>query len=596
MAEIGSFDKIKGDPATYQLGGGEDAVVMAKRLGSVGLDIETAGLGELAWQIKAVVISSEMHSHILDPVADRAAITDVLEVATELVVHNAPFDVPLLVGSGMMQARACHKVYDTLVTARMAHPGHGSKALGAACERHLGEGYAVAKASLGEAYRALTGRSKSAMFAELGLDSDAYVSYAGFDGVMAQRLRKVLPSDLAAFTADHPYPRTDVSAQYLEQREQLINRALLYRACLGLEVDTEVLDQLQADMRGVSIAQARVLEGYGVETDGSAAAVKTRAMTVLDELGEISSAHKRLKSGAPSAAQAERDRISHPIIEAINLRSVAERFSIDYAEKLSDLMHGGRVHPQTNIMIARTGRMSIGTPPLQQYPPKVRSMLRFDQPVTSLDWSSIEPVYFANVAGESNLLEHFDGGGDLYQPIADMAGTDRTTAKVVLLAQLYGQGAPGLARRLGIEEHAAYELVGEVMATMPRIERASRAIRKASDAFGMVQTMSGRIVPQDPDPRTGNRRYKGYIGVNHYVQGSCYDLLAESIVAMVDQGMGDHLHLAVHDELIVSSEVADEVEHIMTEPPADMIELAGRVPVLRVGRAELGRSWGEKEQ
>jgi len=332
---------------------------------------------------------------------------------------------------------------------------------------------------------------------------------------------------------------------------------------------------------------------YGVDRDiTSLPKVKTDVMRVLDEMGKIPAGYKRLKSGAPSADKRNLGKINHPLVAALATRSEAEHFRTDYITKIFDLAQfDERVRPMVNVAIARTGRMSIGNPPLQQYPAEMRRMMRFDDKVTSMDWSSIEPVFFANAAGATGLIEHFEAGGDLYMPIAEAAKCDRTTAKVVLLAQLYGQGAKSLAGRLGIDDEEAYQLVAQVRGAMPEITKASDAMKRVADRFGQIQTMSGRIVPQDPDPKTGNRAFMGYQGVNHYVQGSCYDLLAESMLAMHRAGLGDELHMAVHDELIVSTEVADEVAHIMETPPADFIEAAGRTPKLRVGRADLGHHW-----
>lgn len=64
---------------------------------------------------------------------------------------------------------------------------------------------------------------------------------------------------------------------------------------------------------------------------------------------------------------------------------------------------------------------------------------------------------------------------------------------------------------------------------------------------------------------------------------------------MDQQGIAEHLRLAIHDELVVDNEVADAVERIMTNPPQDFINAAGRVPVLRVGRADLGYHWENKQ-
>ena len=211
-----------------------------------------------------------------------------------------------------------------------------------------------------------------------------------------------------------------------------------------------------------------------------------------------------------------------------------------------------------------------------------------------MDWSSIEPVLIGNLAGEVEWIEGFEAGGDLYEPVAQAAGVSRKTAKVILLAQFYGQGRRKLAWSLGVDEEQAGELVDAVMGGLPKVVAACRAIRNVGNRYGKAQTLSGRICPVAPDFTTGNRSYQGYLAVNYVVQGGAYDLLAEAIFEMHRRGLDDALYVAVHDELVVAAEVADEVEQIMRTPPPALVEMAERVPVLRVGRTELGTHWKEK--
>jgi hypothetical protein len=60
--------------------------------------------------------------------------------------------------------------------------------------------------------------------------------------------------------------------------------------------------------------------------------------------------------------------------------------------------------------------------------------------------------------------------------------------------------------------------------------------------------------------------------------------------------MDDALLAAVHDELVVDTEAADDVQHLMETPPKALVELAGRSPALRVGRVDLGRHWNTPEE
>lgn len=587
-----SFGKIEGDESRYTVGDGDAAVLLVRSSSSVAVDIETAGLGIDAHTIKAVVISSTDHAHVLDPIANRRAIIECLAVAREMSFHNAPFDVPLLVAAGLMSVGTIDRVFDTLVAARMAMPGFASKSLGASCERHLGEGYSAAKDHLANSFRALTGKSKSDMFKELGMFSDPYCSYAGFDGIMTARLREVLPGAVHDWTHDHPFQRTDIDAYALLEREQIVNRLLVARASVGIEIDYDVVDELQSEMRSTMHRCDSVLASYGIDTDLSRDAIKKAAMWVLDRENVVGRGHRRLADGQPSADKKYLENIDHPIASALTERSRAARFHDDYAEKLSDLSQfDNRIRPTVNVMAAVTGRMSIGNPPLQQFPGNVRRMMRFDVEVTSMDWSSIEPVFAGNVFGETEWIDGFEAGGDLYTPVAEAAGVDRKTAKIILLAQLYGQGYNSLASSLGVKPVEASALISRVMEPLEGITAGSEALRRISERFGRVQTVSGRIVPQPSDPASAGNRFKGYIGTNHFVQGSCYDLLAESIATMHRCGLGGELHMAVHDELVVSTDAADEVEKIMLTPPLDFVEMAGRVPKLRVGRVDLGHNW-----
>jgi DNA polymerase-1 len=432
------------------------------------------------------------------------------------------------------------------------------------------------------------------MFRSLGTGSEAFCQYAARDAVMTAILAEVLPAAHRRHVSDHPFRRSG-DAEYLMEREQTINRMLLARTCRGIGIDFDVVDDLERELQRDAWAADAVLTSYGVDVELSPPKVKEATMDVLDELGRIPATYPRLLNGRPTADARHLRYLEHPAIEQLEVRSKALRFITDYAHKLTHLARDGRIHPQVAVAQAVTGRMSMKEPPLQQYPPRVRRMMRFDTAATSLDWASIEPVLFANLAGETVLLDEFEAGGDVYLPIATAAGVTRKTAKVILLAQLYGQGRRQLAWQLGIGEDEAGDLVRRVMGQFTALATATSAIRRVGDAYGKAQTLSGRICPIDPDFRTGNRTFLGYKAVNYVVQGGAYDLLAEALFAMHRHGLDDAVYVAVHDELVVAADAADEVEAIMRSAPAALVEAAGRVPLLRVERTELGDHWVEKE-
>ena len=156
-----------------------------------------------------VSIGTADHVHVLDPVDHAGAIREALGAAPELVLHNSPFDVPILFVAGLIALEDVARVYDTVITARMAHPSERtSKSLGAACERHLGTGLWRAEVRPRTGFRGTGGKSRRQMFAELGPSSPAFVAYAAFDVVMTARLRAALPAEVVHALADHPYPAT----------------------------------------------------------------------------------------------------------------------------------------------------------------------------------------------------------------------------------------------------------------------------------------------------------------------------------------------------------------------------------------------------
>jgi DNA polymerase-1 len=153
----------------------------------------------------------------------------------------------------------------------------------------------------------------------------------------------------------------------------------------------------------------------------------------------------------------------------------------------------------------------------------------------------------------------------------------------MLLATLYGQGMARLCHDLGITEKQGYALRDAVFSPMPRVQALVKRTKTIGDVHGCIFTLSGRIVPVDARAT--------YRATNYLVQGSAYDVLAESMLAVHDAGLGDALYFALHDELVVSESAAHDVRKIMETPPQRLIELAGRVPVLRTDMAVMGERW-----
>src|SRR5690606_34300949 len=268
----------------------------------------------------------------------------------------------------------------------------------------------------------------------------------------------------------------------------------------------------------------------------------------LDGAGLLPDTHPRTeKTGAPKSDKAALGLLKNPVAEAFVRQKESEKIDSHYLQKVVDLSDGGRIHPTTNILGAATGRMSMGDPPLHQFPSEARGIILADEgdQLTSIDWSQIEPVVAANMARDEGVLAGYeDGSSDLYTTIAETARITRKEAKVVVLAQMYGEGMTKLSNDLGVTLDAAYDLRRAVFRAMPRVAALIKKLREIGEREQKIFTLSGRIVPI-PSGQYGVAVHKS---VNYNVQGSAYDVLAEALVSIDKAGLGDAVYLAMHDE------------------------------------------------
>jgi DNA polymerase-1 len=553
------------------------------------VDIETYGLGLDARHIKCVQFADDNSAVILDPrdPAQEMAIQWALRTLRWLAFHKSSFDVPNLCVNGLMDLESIAKVWDVLIYARMAEPDERTaKSLGKCAERWLGfpPGTPMEKV-----FRRL-GMTKKEGFYLGDINQPLYVERAAIDPILTFRLLPIVRKAAYLRTiSDHPFTVTGVKgeeAKRLVDREQRINRLLLRRSARGLRVDLGFLDRFQDGNRAAIGAAQDQLVTAGIAPGNGASLAK-----FLDGLGAFPPGYPRTpKTKAPSTQAKHLEALSHPMAQTFVQHKQLTKIQDDYLEKIRLLELNGRVHPSVDLLAATTGRMSMSDPPFQQFPAPARGIVLADErdSLTSIDWSQIEPVVIANIAKDMRVLRGYeDGTSDLYTDIGGLARVDRKVAKVIVLAQMYGEGMEKLAGDLGVTLDRAYELRTAVFSAMPMVKRLIWQLRDIGEKHLKVFTLSGRILTVP----SGSDWVATHKAVNYFVQGSAYDVLAEALIRIEEAGLGDAVYLAMHDELIVSSSVALEIEMIMRQPPERLCFLAGRTPVLRTDLVELGERW-----
>lgn len=576
------------------------------------VDIETDGLGILAMRIKAVAVGNSHHAVVLDPRDEyqRRILTQTLADARQIVLHNAPFDVPVLVRNGYMRHADINKVIDTLIYCRLAEPDERtSKGLLAASARYLGS---APQDILQVAFKAAGVKKQGDGWLTFDLDRPVYVQGVAIDVVATARILPLARAAALGRTQNaHPdnggpfsWAVTGTEAARLIEREQVLNRMFLRRAASGIRVDFEYLDRYRDTVGEENTRHRDLLAESGV-VEGN----NNSLISYLEANGLVPDDYPRTPTTkAPSGRADHLERLHHPVAAAFSKLKKNQKIDKDYLAKVVDLADDDqRIHPTTSLLAAVTGRMSVSDPPLQQFPGD--KLDENDQPVpltgargtlmadpgdsmTSIDWSQIEPVVAANVARDLTVLEDYEAGrGDMYTTIAQKAGVDRKKAKVILLAQMYGEGMKALAGKLGISEQEGWDLRRSVFRPMPKVEKLLKRLRQIGDQHKMIFTLSGRIVPVPMGEYNGEVSVQTHKAINYFVQGSAYDVLAEALIRVEEAGLGGALYLAVHDELVVSTAAARDIEKIMSAPPERLIKLAGRTPILRCDSKDLGERW-----
>lgn len=587
---------------------GRDEVVAAAvelvRYGALSCDIETEGKGLAARYIKSVTFSDAPDGHmavILDPRDARQAklITWLFDNATELIFHNAAFDVPSLAINGLFKVSHAAKVVCTLIYARLAEPANTvPKSLAACVKRYLGITYD--EKGMIDAGKAVGMKSKEQIFRDMDLDRPIYARGAAADAITTARLRThVRNAAWNRLTTGHPFADWGVSgdeAAYLLEREQRLNRMTLRRTVKGTRVDLEYLDEFNATHAADIENAAAALSQRGIRPTNA-----QDLLSVLEKQNKIPAGYPRTKkTDQPSGAKDHLEKLNSNLARLFIWHKEQVHILHDYLEKVRDLAvsRDGHdwVHPVVNYLGATTGRQSIGTPPFHQFPQGARGVVLADpgRSLTSIDWSQIEPVYAANIAGQVDVLERYESGDmDFYDVLAETTGLPRKQNKTQLLGTLYGQGFALTASKLGVDEDRAREIKDAVFAPIPKVLEMTHTLRDIAEEYRMIPTVAGRIVPVPMGSYNGRMSVATHKGVNYHVQGSAYDILADSAIEIEDAGLGDAVYLFMHDETVCDSEAAPDIRAIMQTPSERFCARAGRRPVLRTDMEDMGERWAK---
>ena len=486
---------------------------------------------------------------------------------------------------------------DTMLESFVLNAGIARHDMDSLAQRHLG--YTTIK------YEDVAGKgSKAILFSQVALD-DA-TRYAAEDADITLRLHQVMKPKLDADPG--------LLSVYRDIEMPLVP-VLARIEANGVMIDADELRRQSAELsRRMLAAQQKATElaGRSFNLDSP----KQLGALLFDELKLP--ALVKTPSGAPSTNEEALEAIAdqHELPRVIlEYRGLAKLRST-YTDKLPEMVNPdtGRVHTSYHQAGAATGRLSSSDPNLQNIPIRSEEGRRIrtafvappGRKLVACDYSQIELRIMAHLSGDEALVRAFESGADVHRATAaevfgkaleEVSGNERRAAKAINFGLMYGMGAFGLAKQLGIGRGEAQDYIALYFSRYPGVRDFMERTREQARERGYVETVFGRRLwlAEINSPNGPRRQAAERAAINAPMQGTAADIIKRAMVDidtwLAGQGGRALMLMQVHDELVFEVDEAF-LPTLLAEVPARMAAAAQlRVPL--VVDTGVGDNWDE---
>ena len=525
-------------------------------------DIEATGLDTYAptWEIKSIQWGDTSEAFVFiwgEPWFQKSI--DIIMENTDyrLLAHNAAYDALGLDRHGHVDAiELLKRTYDTKILSHLADPrsrkeggvGHSLKGLAAF---HVDKSAPDSQTALKKIFKD-NGWSDKDGWRLIPATHPTMVHYAGMDVVLTARLYPKLVKEIKRQTMGH-------LVKY-EHRLLLLVSEMERR---GIRMDVEYAEKLVHKMTQDEKDNIEIIKNFGVNNHNSTRDVAA----VLQDMGV-----KLIETTNSGALKVDKTILNNIMNDASNPKASQLASSIMMAKNsakwrdayvvasLENMDSDGRVHPKINSLHARTGRMSISHPPLQQLPAgndAIRRMFLAEEgcKMASIDFAGVELRVLAALSQDPVMVDVFRNGGDLHQTTADNVNISRKVAKTVNFAKVYGGGPKTIARQANISVDEAQNVCDLFDVTYKGVTQLAHQLASPikKKARNYVITHYGRKLPVDEQ--------RPYAALNYCIQSTARDVLGEAMIRLADSGYWDYAVLPIHDEVLFSfpSEMAEQL-------------------------------------
>ncbi len=451
------------------------------------------------------------------------------------------------------------------------------------------------------------------------VEIERVVAYCGAD----------VDSTLQLYHLLKPRVEAEQMWQLYEEIELPLVPVLIDMEMCGIKVDSDFMAQMSTDL-GNRLAEIEKLLFQIVGHEFNLRSTQQLSDVLFGEMGFPTRNMKKTQSGFFSTAVAELEKLAsqelstdqRTLIDLIFEQRQLEKLRGTYVDALPLLIHPetGRIHSSFNQTGASTGRLSSSDPNLQNIPIRTeigREIRKgFVAPsgwaLVAADYSQVELRILAHVTEEPGLLDAFGQGLDIHTatasrlfgvPLEAVDRSQRSLAKTINFATIYGISAYGLSNRTEMNPTEAQRFLDQYFATYPRVQAYIKDTLVSVKETGYVETLLGRkrFFPElleGANVRFTQRQALERAAINAPIQGTAADIIKIAMVRLYDrlrsEGFQARILLQVHDELVLeapAAEVADVVRLVCDEmESAYEMKAALRVDV------ETGPNWYDMEK
>jgi DNA polymerase-1 len=272
----------------------------------------------------------------------------------------------------------------------------------------------------------------------------------------------------------------------------------------------------------------------------------------------------------------------------------------------------GIMHPGIKPFEARTGRMSVENPPLQQLPAEVDTVRRAiipranDEVIVSSDFGQIELRIWAHIFNDQPMLQRLHEvdatgedffvlmGREIYkEPTFTKKDPRRTKIKSTVYAKMFAGGIETAAATAGVD---VYGLVP----TWKALEAAYPSLKTVGQDDIVTRKLTGGMLEHSITSPFGRRFRVADAGErrklpNYAVQGTAAIALKKALISLDAAGFGDHMLLPVHDEVVFSlpKADADDAMHEIAEVMDQVIREEDGWGISVRAKPGMGANWAE---